>query len=183
MKNNIINIFTFVLVALALPAYAQMDQERKRELIEKLKKEYLLEQLELEEGQQGKFEDLYDDYTESKIALRQERIENRQEIRTKLGEGSGDEMTEGEASDILQAQINRQMDMLDKEREFQQNMIAQMGAVKTLKFYQAEKNFRKELLRMIKDKEEYHDLRKELLEEREKPGKGRFKQAEPVEEQ
>jgi hypothetical protein len=167
MKKIIVSLAVLLITSLSLNA--QRLDEEKREKIEKLKRAYILMELELDEKQEVDFTKIYQDYEAERKALRSEAFVRRKKMHSDFkDEEQLAEMSEEEALKALENRLEMEKRKLKMEEEFLNKMVESIGAKKVLAFKHAEMDFKKELLHLYKDDRRNHELREELMRKRER---------------
>ena len=120
---------------------ARAQDRRNQEQIKTLKIAFFTERLNLTPEEATVFWPIYNAHEKAKEALRDQ---ERREIRDRFS--NLDEISEPEAQKALERylEIEEQEEELDKE--FYQRMAREFSAVRTLKLFQAERDFRRRLL-------------------------------------
>lgn len=137
-------LLSFILLTITLVTFAQSQQERDK--VERLRIAFLTEELDLsvKEGQQ--FWPIYNEYQTAKKQVESETKALTREMR-KTEKPSN--------ADVLQA-INQMTDLKISGVKSEQDYLAQslevLGGVKTLKLIRSEKEFRRRILKNLKEK-------------------------------
>ena len=109
---------------------------------------YITTQLGLSPEQAQQFWPIYNEMDEKREALRRQMRDLMKEGRKSV------DLTENEASQLLEkGHVNRQME-LDLERSYSERFKKSIGAVKTLQLNKAEHDFNREVLRKFRDGKE-----------------------------
>jgi hypothetical protein len=146
---------------------AQEMKEDKRQMMEKLKQTYIQEELQLEEEQMKEFNKIYSEFQQEKELLKEEMHEVRKRHHEmKLDEERLKEMSEEEALKVLQSKLEREAKLLEIERKYLDQMVESISAVKVLEYKHAEREFKRELLHMLKDEKHQHHMERELMEKK-----------------
>ncbi len=117
--------------------------------LNQLKQEYIQTKLELSENEINAFAKLYEQYETERKALRQKTKADRRSLQEKkhLRYEEIAELSEEEAMELLEGRLKRQEEMLKLERKYIEQFTKTISAKQVLQYKQAEREFRKELLR------------------------------------
>ena len=74
------------------------------------------------------------------------------------------EFTEEEAKEALTKRLEMEEVRIKMEREYTERIISAISAKKTLEYKKYEREFKKELLEMLRDEEKHHHMRRELVD-------------------
>lgn len=148
-----LSLFGILIFSTSLFAQERKHERRAEhaEAIEKMKREFIQEKLELSEEKAAAYIDLMKEYDEKKRAIRKA---NRPERRPHK-EGAEQEekkYTEEEAKMILEKKLEAKEKMLALEKEYIAKSMETISAIKVLEYYKAEKEFKEKLLKMLKEK-------------------------------
>jgi hypothetical protein len=148
--NTIKTISLIFLITFGLSTIAQehkeVNKKERSKLIEEMKRSYINDQLDLNEGKAKAFIALMDEYNEKKKEIKKEsHLKGKdQKKETKLNEI--------EANLMLSRKIETKEKLLNLEREYIANSIKQISAIKVLEYYTAEREFKRKLLKMLEEK-------------------------------
>ncbi len=127
---------------------APISKDRLQE-IKAQKSAYITTQLGLTPEQAQQFWPIYNEMDEKREALRREMKDI-----LKVGRDSDKELTESEASQLIEkGLVNRQKE-LDLEKTYTERFKKAIGAVKTVQLRKAEHDFNREVLRKFRDRME-----------------------------
>lgn len=148
-----LSLFGILIISISLSAQGRKYEQRAEhaEAIEKMKREFIQEKLELSEEKAAAYIALMKEFDEKKRAIRRASRPERKSRR----EGAEQEektYTEEEAKMILEKKLESKEKMLALEKEYIAKSIETISAVKVLEYYKAEKEFKEKLLRMLKEK-------------------------------
>lgn len=145
-----------VIITLALSTYAQKGQKKGilREKIDAQKVAYITKQLSLTSAEAQQFWPVYNEFSDKNEellkAFRKNNIEDRDvDVET---------ISDKEAMDMADDQIIQAQKILDLRKKYHAEFKKVLPAKKLLKLYQAERDFKKYLLKEIKERRE---MRKE----------------------
>lgn len=122
------------------------DGERLKE-IKAQKSAYITAQLGLTPEEAQQFWPIYNEYDDKQDALRKEAREL-----FKGARNGGNELSEAEASKLLEKGLQNRQQELDLEKTYAERFKKSIGAVKTLKLKKAERDFNKEVLRRFRER-------------------------------
>jgi|GEM_PF-2320008 len=167
-KLKTLSVLCFLIAG--LQSFGQEESESKREILESMKQEYIMESLELTEKQSADFEGLLKKHEEEKTALRKE-LEEKHKVFTekKKNMKADEELSEADAKMFLEHKLSMQEKKIALERKYMDQYVAAIGAKKVIEYRKAEEEFKKELLHMLKDDQREHHMRmrmKQMREER-----------------
>lgn len=137
--------------AIAAPLHAQKDdmpppsEERLKE-IKAQKSAYLTTKLELTADEAQRFWPIYNEYDAQQDVLRKEMHEMHRSTR------EGAELTEAQATALIDKALANRQKELDLERTYSERFKKSIGAVKTVRLEQAERDFHREVLRRMKER-------------------------------
>lgn len=139
-----------VLIAFSITMSAQETKKEERKersrIIEEMKRDFIKERLNLSEEKTVAYIALMEEYDAKKKEIRKA-VHVKKEAKTKEKV-----LTEEEANILLAKKIETKEKMLSLEREHIAKSIEMISAVKVIEYYKAEKEFKKELLKMLEDK-------------------------------
>jgi hypothetical protein len=118
--------------------------EKKKENIEAQKVAYITTQLNLTSDEAKVFWPVYNEYETKAEAIRKE-------FRSSNKISSVDSLSDAKAKERITAQLKMEQDLLDLKKEYSTKFLAVLPAVKVLKLQRAEMDFKKVLLKMLKD--------------------------------
>jgi len=159
-KQQLIVLFMFfgMSFSMAQPARNQAVKERAEEL-ETRKVAYITEQLSLTTAEADKFWPVYQNYNKK----RQELAQNQRGWRFK--QVNWDEITDAEAEKIADEEILRMQRMHELRASFHSEMKKVLPIKKVAMFYEAERDFNREMLR-----EQRMDRRDQRMNRSRRPG-------------
>lgn len=149
-------LFKFLSVGLlcimVMPAVAQDGEKRKgkREKIDSMRVAFFNEKMELTQEEAKKFWPIYNEHQEKKDALRKElrKAFKKQE--------DGSEMSDEELEKLMQLRFETDQKIVALDREYHEKYKSAIGIKKTAKLYKAEVQFKKELLKMMRERRGEH---------------------------
>ncbi len=141
MKNLVILLFVLV------TGFSFSQSEGKGDKIESMKIAFLTNKLNLTAKEAQLFWPLYNEYNQKMEALRKAKKSEYDEIKSKNGTPSDKEI----AVYMEEVFLTKQKE-LDLQKEYYNKYIKILPMKKVAQLYQAENQFKKELLRIIKDK-------------------------------
>lgn len=137
-----------ILVAILLISSLSFGQNRPdREKIKSLKVAFITESLDLSSKEAQAFWPIYNQYEESREALRQK---ERTQIRRKIK--SADELSEKEAKDLLEKYISFEDEEEALDKAFLKKVSVVISAKKTLLLLRSEEEFKRQLIRQYRHK-------------------------------
>jgi Mg-chelatase subunit ChlI len=151
MYPNFLKIFMALgLIAFSFAAFAQDDgpaipPERLQE-IKAQKSAFITQRLHLTPEESRAFWPIYDKY---QADMEASRMENRAERRDRRAGGA---MTEAEASKAIDGELQAKQAQLDLRKRYVAEFKKTIGAVKTLQLGEAERDFNRELLKRIRER-------------------------------
>ena len=141
MKNLIILLFVF------LTNFSFSQNESKNDKVEAMKIAFLTNKLNLTAKEAQLFWPLYNEYNQKMETLRKAKKSEYDEIKSKNGTPTDKEIT----AYMEEVFITKQKE-LDLQKEYYNKYTKILSMKKVAQLYQAENQFKKELLRIIKDK-------------------------------
>ena len=139
MSRSITNSFLFLGAFLMFFGLRAQD-ERSREQIKTLKIAFFTEQLSLSPDEAAVFWPIYNAHEKEKEALRDQQ---RREIRDRFP--NLDELGEKEAKKALERYLELEEREEELDKAFYEEIAREFSAVRTLKLFQAERDFRRRL--------------------------------------
>jgi hypothetical protein len=118
--------------------------EKKKENIEAQKAAYITSQLGLTTEESQIFWPVYNEYAAKKEAITKDFRKSNKLI-------SPDSLSEAKAKERITAELKMQQDILDLRKEYFAKFLKVLPAVKVVKLQKAEADFKKVLLKMLKD--------------------------------
>ena len=140
MNRLVTNSFMFLGAFLMLFGL-RAQEDRNKEQIKTLKIAFFTEQLNLSPDEAAVFWPIYNAHEKEKEALRDRQ---RQEIRDRFP--NLDEITEKEAKKALDRYLELEEQEEELDKAFYKQVAGEFSAVRTLKLFQAERDFRRRLL-------------------------------------
>ena len=145
-----------ILSAIALlPSFALFAQdgdpvipEDKLQEIKAQKVAYLTQKMDLTPEESQKFWPVYNQYDKELEALRKERREAHKAMKDKT------DMSEAEASKAIDDELAAQQKELDLRKKYATEFKKNVGAQKTMKLFRAERDFNRELLGRLRDRQQ-----------------------------
>lgn len=125
--------------------------QEKKENIEAMKVAYITKKMNLTSDEAKKFWPVYNEFESKKKELNKSAVTKYNKILT-------DSLTDQQATEMIDQQIIHAQKMLDLRKEYLVKFKQVVSSKKIAKMYEAEKNFRKLLLKEIKDRR--NDMRK-----------------------
>lgn len=141
-----LTLLTFFTVVMALKAQPDMPTPERLREIKAQKSAFITARLELTPEEAQSFWPIYNEYDDKQDVLRKEMRE------LFKGPGKDDELTEAEASALLDKGLQHRQKEIDLERSYLERFKKSIGAVKALKLRKAEHDFNREVLRKFKDR-------------------------------
>ena len=161
----------FLLCAIIGPSlFAQEEKSREnREKMEaelsELKQEFIQLKLDLTEEKLSKFTTLYDQYEEEKKTLKKQMRQERrsQEKQRRMEADEIEKLREEEALRLLKGKLENERKLLELEEEYIDQFTNVISAKQVLQYKQAEKDFRRELLKVaMEERRESMEARKRV---------------------
>jgi len=140
MKNL---IFTIVL----LTSFSVFSQESKSDKVEAMKVAFITNKLELSAKEAQVFWPLYNEYNTKLEKLRKSKKSDFDELKNK-----GENLTDKELESFMNEIFATKQKELDLQKEYYEKYAKVLSVKKVAMFYQAENQFKRELLRKIKEK-------------------------------
>ena len=141
MKNLIILLFVF------FTSFSFSQTETKNDKVETMKIAFLTNKLNLTAKEAQLFWPLYNEYNQKMETLRKAKKLEYDEIKSKNGTPTDKEIT----AYMEEVFLTKQKE-LDLQKEYYNKYTKILSMKKVAQLYQAENQFKKELLRIIKDK-------------------------------
>lgn len=153
MKNPITRLLlsAFMLLTTSL-AIAQGDDlpnipDDKLEEIKAQKVAYITQKMGFTPEEAQKFWPIYNQFDKELQASRKEMRDFNRSIKK-----SDTELTEAEATQLIDKELSTRQKELDTRRKYSAEFKKNLGAVRTVKLHQAERDFNKELLKRMREK-------------------------------
>lgn len=153
MNTNHMRTYAFLLLALfaslssfAQPGEGDMDEKRS-ERIERLKRAYISEKLELSVAESEKFWPIYNEYSTRKDNIKKEL----KQANKKLKAENVDSQT---VSSAIEAITTQRKSEVDNDARFLKESLPVLGAAKTAKLMNLEREFKREMLQRMKERRE-----------------------------
>jgi len=140
MKNL---IFTIIL----LTSFSVFSQESKSDKVEAMKVAFITNKLELSAKEAQVFWPLYNEYNTKLEKLRKSKKSDFDELKNK-----GENLTDKELESFMNEIFATKQKELDLQKEYYEKYAKVLSVKKVAMFYQAENQFKRELLRKIKEK-------------------------------
>lgn len=142
-----------LLCFMLFPAIAQDDvkkdkRKEKRDKIEAHRVAYFTEKMELSTEEAEKFWPIYNEHQEKKKEIRKELKEAMKNAK------SEEELSDSELEKIMQLRFETDQKLVDLDKEYHAKYKSAIGIKKTAELYKTEVQFKKELLRMMKERKE-----------------------------
>ena len=136
------NLITFLVLAI-VPGFilAQDDGLPESDQIRAQRGAYITQRLKLSSQEAAHFWTVFNEYEERKAALNAE-------FRRSLSRPS----TEAQAEQLIQRRFQQEEDLLNLKREFYQRLKEKVPAMKLALISQAEREFRRDLLRQLRQR-------------------------------
>lgn len=153
MRTLVKTALFLLLATTALNTTAQDDDmpaipEERMQEIKAQKTAFLTQRLDLSPAEAEKFWPVYNQYDKETEA-------NRKDMRAEHKAAKKDtELTEAEASAAIDKELAGRQKELDIRRKYAAEFKKTIGAVKTMKLAKAERDFRKELIKRLRDRME-----------------------------
>ncbi len=153
MKNLITRLISSATLVLASTlAVAQTDDmpqipDEKLEEIKAQKVAYITQKMGFTPDEAQKFWPIYNQYDKELDATRKEMRDFHRGVKK-----SGTELTEAEATQLIDKELSTRQKELDTRRKYSGEFKKNIGAVRTVKLYQAERDFNKELLKRMRER-------------------------------
>ena len=142
-----------LLCFMLFPAMAQDDVKKdngkeKRDKIEAHRVAFFTKKMELSTDEAEKFWPIYNEHQEKKKAIRKELKEAMKNAK------SEEELSDSELEKIMQLRFETDQKLVDLDKAYHAKYKGAIGIKKTAKLYRTEVQFKKELLRMMKERKE-----------------------------
>ena len=144
------------------------EAEKKKEVLESMKKSYILETLELNEAQKKEMETLMAAHEAEMKAMKASLEAEKKALKAQhKALQNGKEVSEVEAAKMLESAMAMKEQQMALERKYMEKYVDAISAKKVLEYRKAEREFKKELLQMLKDDRKEHHMRERMHEMRE----------------
>ncbi len=140
MKNL---IFTLIL----LTSYSIFSQESKSDKVEAMKVGFITNKLELTAKEAQTFWPIYNEYSSKMDKLRKSKKSDFNELKNKV-----ENLSDKELETFINEVFNSKQKELDLQKEYYEKYAKVLPIKKVALLYQAENQFKRELLRKIKEK-------------------------------
>lgn len=131
------------MTSIAQPPAGGKGNHQRSEKIKAMKVEYITTKLDLTPSEAEKFWPLYNAFNDKMMELERTR-------RRALRDNANKEMTDKEVNDFIAFNFKTDQDILDLRKEYDAKFKEVLGIQKVGKLYQAEDQFRHEMLRKMK---------------------------------
>ena len=128
-------------------SFSSWSQESKSDKVEALKIAFLTDKLELTSKEAQTFWPLYNEYNSKMEKLRKSKKSDFDELKNK-----GENLTDKELETFINEVFNSKQKELDLQKEYYEKYAKVLPIKKVALLYQAENQFKRELLRKIKEK-------------------------------
>jgi hypothetical protein len=145
--------YAFLLFALlfSLPSFAQQQngdvEEKRKERIERLKRAYISEKLELTVTESEKFWPIYNEFASRKEAIQKELKAANKKLKAENLENQV-------VSSAIETISTQRKAEIDNDARFLKESLPVLGATKTAKLINVERDFKKEMLQRMKERRE-----------------------------
>lgn len=145
-------LLSAVLVLPGLLSVAQVDEgpppipEDKLEEIKAQKAAYITQKMGFTAEEAQKFWPIYNQYDKELEGTRKEMRDFHRSVKKE-----GQELTEAEATQLIDKELATRQKELDTRRKYSAEFKKNIGAVRTVKLYQAERDFNRELLKRMRE--------------------------------
>lgn len=175
MMKNLKLTLALLLSLLVSGLAAQQEQlmskeeaEKKKEVLESMKESYILETLELNEAQRKEMETLMRAHKEEMKAMRTAMEAEKKALKEQYRAlKEGEKIAEADAKKLVESAMAMKEKQMALERKYMEKYVDAISAQKVLEYRKAEKEFKKELLHMLKDDRKEHHMRERMKEMRE----------------
>jgi hypothetical protein len=134
-----------------LPSFAQQQngvvEEKRKERIERLKRAYISEKLELTVTESEKFWPIYNEYASRKEAIQKELKAANKKLKAENLENQV-------VSSAIETISTQRKAEIDNDARFLKESLPVLGATKTAKLINVERDFKKEMLQRMKERRE-----------------------------
>jgi len=134
-------------LAMAQPDDMPPIPEDKLEEIKAQKVAYITQKMGFTPEEAQKFWPVYNQYDKELETSRKEMRDFHRGLKK-----SGTELTEAEANQLIDKELSTRQKELDTRRKYSTEFKKNLGAVRTVKLYQAERDFNKELLKRMRER-------------------------------
>jgi len=164
IKHTIRNLALAGSLLVVIQINAQEQLNEKRAQIEALRQEYIAERLALNEKEQAAFDEVQAEFKTKMKELRNSHEESARQMKKEMHDrrGAESELSEAEAREILMNRLDREEAEIKLEKEYTEAMIEAISAKKTVDYKRLEREFKRELIHMLKDDKSKHRMREEL---------------------
>ena len=148
------NLITIVLLVVSTVATAQHDHHHKdkpsKEEVKAMKIAYLTDKLELTPQEAEKFWPVYNEYQGKKDEIRKKAKEHRKAKKENTSP------TDAEVEEMIQMHFSMKQKSLDLDKQYYSEFKNVLPIQKVGKFYRAEEQFKRELLKKIRGNRNHH---------------------------
>lgn len=162
-KHTLLILASFLLFNLSSVAQEPIgkqpntEKQKRHEKIKAMKVAYITTKLELTSGEAEKFWPVYNEF--SKKTHEQESIR-----RKKMKENKGKELSDKEINELIKLNFDTEQKVLDLKRAYDSKFKAVLSVKKVGKLYIAEKEFKREMLKKMKEHKPHSDSHKPTKE-------------------
>ena len=165
--NKIALLLLCAFMSTGIFAQGERTKEEKEKIeaeLSQLKQDYIQLKLDLTEQKLTEFKTLYDKYEAEKRALKKQMKQEKRNLdhRKRMRAEEIENLKEEEALKILKSKLENEKKLLQLEEKYINQFTNTISAKQVLQYKQAEKDFRRELLKMAMEE------RKESMEARRK---------------
>lgn len=140
-------VLTLILLCATLSISAQEDHAKRQERIRTYKIGYITEQLSLSPEEAQAFWPIYNELDEKGEKLREGEFKALRNYRK-----NGENISEQEAQEIVSTILEAQQRRVDHKKELAQRLKDILPVKKTLALFKAEEDFKRKLLRELRDR-------------------------------
>ncbi len=145
MKHQWIICLFFLSLGFAAMGQKEEMKEKAKEKIEALRKAYITDKLDLTDSESEQFWPIYDAYKKEEKAFLKANKPKRKKF---------SELTDEEAEALIEKKLMIEQKILDLKKEYFDKMKTAIPARKIIRLERAEKGFRMEVMRRMKDRKE-----------------------------
>lgn len=134
----------FILLVLFFIQPILLQAQNGRDKVELLRVAFISKNLELSNAESEKFWPVYNEYNEKIRGIKKNlRLSYRKK---------SEQITESEAEELFQLEMQSRQAEVDIQKQYSEKIKAIIGVIKTVKLKLAEEEFKREIIKSIKDK-------------------------------
>jgi hypothetical protein len=144
MKTNLLMLFFALFAFMNVSAQGEDELESRRERIERMKRTFISERLNLTVAEAEKFWPVYNEYNDRKMAIRKELGKLNKQLKAAT--------TEKEVNDGIAAISKKKQEDLANDEKFAKDVLPILGSQKTVTMMGLPQEFKKEVMERLRER-------------------------------